>query len=111
MKESYGEGQAGHTGPESCAGGCEAAGEALTGVRAGWVSSLETPNSGVPTPCMVAEGNTPGLAARRRPGDPAGSKTPRTLGNSMHRNWETPRLTPWPLHGARVMNPPRARWR
>jgi hypothetical protein len=43
MKESYGEGVATHTGPESCAGGRKASGEALTGERAGWVSSREIP--------------------------------------------------------------------
>ena len=31
MKESYGEGLASHTGPESCVGRRKAAGEALTG--------------------------------------------------------------------------------
>ena len=35
MKESYGEGVAIHTGPESCGGGSNAMAEALTGVRAG----------------------------------------------------------------------------
>jgi len=35
MKESYSEGIASHTGPESCAASREAIGEALTGVRAG----------------------------------------------------------------------------
>jgi len=34
MKESYGEGLASHTGPESCVGRRKAAGEALTGVHA-----------------------------------------------------------------------------
>jgi RNA-directed DNA polymerase len=37
MKESYGEGVASHTDPESCAERCEARGEALTGARAGRV--------------------------------------------------------------------------
>ena len=41
MKESYGEGVAIRTGPESCAVGREPVGEALTGVRAGRVSSRE----------------------------------------------------------------------
>lgn len=36
MKESYNEGVAIHDGPESCAGVRKGAGEALTGVRAGW---------------------------------------------------------------------------
>jgi RNA-directed DNA polymerase len=43
MKESDVEGVANHDGPESCAGSREGAGEALTGVRAGWVLSRETP--------------------------------------------------------------------
>jgi hypothetical protein len=51
MEVSYGEGVATHTGPESCATGREVWGEALTGVRAGRVSSREIlDNSGVPTP-------------------------------------------------------------
>jgi RNA-directed DNA polymerase len=41
MQEPYGEGVATHTGPESCAAGRKAGGEALTGVRAGWVMSRE----------------------------------------------------------------------
>jgi hypothetical protein len=50
MEVSYGEGVASHTGPESCATGREAGGEALTGERAGRVSSREIlDHSGVPT--------------------------------------------------------------
>jgi len=41
MKESYGEGVANHTGPESCVGYPQGGGEALTGVRAGQVLSRE----------------------------------------------------------------------
>ena len=41
MKESYGEGLATHTGPESCAVAREGGGEALTGERAGRVFSRE----------------------------------------------------------------------
>ena len=39
MKESYGEGLATHTDPESCGAACEGGVEALTGVRAGRVFS------------------------------------------------------------------------
>ena len=39
MKESYIEGLASHGGPESCAGACKDAGEALTGVHMGGVLS------------------------------------------------------------------------
>ena len=42
MKESYSEGIAHHTGPESCVGTREGAGEALTGECAGRVSNCET---------------------------------------------------------------------
>ena len=41
MKESYGEGIAGHTGPKSCASVRKGEGEALTGVHAGLVLSRE----------------------------------------------------------------------
>jgi hypothetical protein len=46
MKVSYGEGVASHTGSESCVGVREGAREAVTGVRAGWVSSLASISSG-----------------------------------------------------------------
>lgn len=41
MQEPHKKGVATHLGPESCAGGREAAGEALTGERAGRVLSSE----------------------------------------------------------------------
>ena len=41
MRVSYGEGLANHAGPESCGSIREDVAEALTGVRAGWVLSLE----------------------------------------------------------------------
>ena len=50
MEESYVEGLATHGGPESCAAAREGGGEALTGVRAGRVSSRERDCFGVPTP-------------------------------------------------------------
>ena len=50
MEESYVEGLAIHGGPESCAVAREGGGEALTGVRAGRVSSRERNYFGVPTP-------------------------------------------------------------
>jgi RNA-directed DNA polymerase len=39
MQVPYGEDVASHTGPESCVAAREGVGEALTGVRAGWVLS------------------------------------------------------------------------
>jgi hypothetical protein len=44
MKESYGEGGATHTGPESCVGARKGDGEALTGERTGRVSTRERAN-------------------------------------------------------------------
>lgn len=41
MKEPYSEGIANHTGPESCVGIPGGGGEALTGVRVGWVFNRE----------------------------------------------------------------------
>jgi hypothetical protein len=44
MKESYGEGGATHTGPESCGGARKGDGEALTGERTGRVFTREGAN-------------------------------------------------------------------
>ena len=54
MKVPYGEGTASHIGSESC--GCirKDTVEALTGVRAGWVSSLSPTISSRPTEAAVA---------------------------------------------------------
>lgn len=93
MKESYSEGIANHTGPESCVGGREADGEALTGVRTGWVLNRERYfTSGCRRIFSHAEGNTLGIAIAKMLKDPARSQTPRTCGNSMHRSWEIPCL-------------------
>jgi hypothetical protein len=50
MKESYGKDPASHPDPESCVGGREEAGEALTGAHAGQPLSSEITLTGVPTP-------------------------------------------------------------
>jgi hypothetical protein len=82
MKEPGGEGIASHTGPESCEGGGDAALEALTGVRAGWVLS----------PAMSSVGSADGFRIRGRQygtgrhrkarlGSP-GSKAPCTHGHT-----------------------------
>jgi RNA-directed DNA polymerase len=52
----YGEGVATHTGPESCTGGREVVGEALTGERAGQVFSGVSKFPGADA-VTVAEGN------------------------------------------------------
>ena len=50
------EGVATRDGPESCAGTREGAGEALTGVRAGWAIEPRNHHFGVPTLSHEAEG-------------------------------------------------------
>ena len=51
------EGVATRGGPETCAGTCEGAGEALTGVRAGRAIEPRNHHFGVPTLSHEAEGN------------------------------------------------------
>ena len=85
MKESYVEGLAAHSGPESCVAVRKGRGEALTGVRAGRVLSRErNPLRGADA---VGEGGRPHSAHRyhkmRRA--PARSKTPCMYGNRSSR--------------------------
>ena len=90
MKESYGEGLATHTGPESCGAAREGGIEALTGVRAGRVFSRErTILRGADA---VGESGRPHLVHRDRKvrRSPARSETPSTYGNTSHENREIP---------------------
>ena len=61
--------------PESCPGGGNPVGEALTGVGIGQVSSFERSSIGVPTVFLYTEGNTPGDANDKELGGPAESET------------------------------------
>ena len=98
MKESYVEGLASYGGPESCVHIRKGVGEALTGVRAGRVSSREIhapsrkrrPLRGADA---VEEGGRrhPTRRYRETRRDPARSETPRTRGNISHGNREIPR--------------------
>jgi hypothetical protein len=90
MKESHRKDPASHPDPESCGGGREAAGEALTGAHAGQPSSCEIMKTGVPTPLSDGEGNTTGDVTGKPPADPAQSKTLRMRGNLLHGNREIP---------------------
>jgi hypothetical protein len=85
MKESYGEGVAIHTGPESCADAREGGGEALVrGTCRLGIEPRNTWNSGVPTPLLGAEGHVRRIASARCSGTPRGlrpracTETPRT---------------------------------
>ena len=98
MKESYVEGLASHGGPESCVHSREAVGEALTGVRAGRVSSRE-----IHDPCreVWAIRGAEAVEISRRShrccrigeaaADPARSQTPCRRGNISYGNREVPR--------------------
>ena len=96
MKVLYIEGLANHIDPESCIGVRKAAGEALTGGRAGWVLSREInapPQGGLLRGADVLEiGGR--QHPRRRNGktlwDPARSKTPRMYGCTLLGNREIP---------------------
>jgi hypothetical protein len=92
MKDSYGEGLATHTDPESCGAACEGGAEALTGARAGRVFSRERPflrdadavrRSGRPHPVH---------RYREMRRSPARSETPCTYGDTSHENREIPWL-------------------
>jgi RNA-directed DNA polymerase len=92
MKESYGEGLATHTGPESCVAARKGSGEALTGERAGQVFSRErTPLRDADA---VEEGGRPHLGRRFRetPWSPARSETLGMPGRTSRENRESPWL-------------------
>jgi hypothetical protein len=99
MKESYGEGVATHTGPESCAVARKSDGEALTGGGAGQVLSREIhdpqhtlwPLRGADA---VETGGRPHLSCRQRETrwNPARSETLRTHRRTSHGNREIRRL-------------------
>jgi hypothetical protein len=92
MQESYGEGVATHTGPEPCAVVREDEGEALTGVRAGWVLSYEKESSHRGADALRGSGR-PHSAHRHREmrRNPARSETPCMHGNISPGNREIPR--------------------
>ena len=91
MKESYGEGVAIHTGPESCGAARKSGVEALTGERTGRVFSCERH--------ILRDADTVGAGGRQHRMrcyskaylSPARSKTPSTHGNTSHGNREIPR--------------------
>ena len=98
MEVSYVEGLASYGGPESCVHIREGVGEALTGVRAGRVSSRVINDPGLRS---WGDRGAEAVELSRRPHrvcrngeagtDPARSQTPRTRGNISHGNREIPR--------------------
>ncbi len=90
MKESYVEGLAAHSGPESCVAVRKDRSEALTGVRAGRVLSRES--NSLRGADAVGEGGRPHTAHRYREmrRGPARSETPCMYGNTSRENREIP---------------------
>lgn len=88
------EGVASHDVPESCAVAGNRGGEALTGVRAGWVWSRERTLLRDADP--VEEWGRPHRGARygECPSDPARSETPSMHARTSYGNREIPR-SPW----------------
>jgi len=109
MKESYGEGVATHTGPESCIVARKSGGEALTGGRAGRVLSREMHDPrrklwALRGADAVEEGGRSHLPCRQRETrqDPARSETLCTHRHISHGNREVPRLSPVEGTGDRI---------
>ena len=102
MQVSASEGLANHTVPESCVGPREGDGEALTGVRIGWVLSRENNTPGTPTLCIERKATWTG-ASSRAPGRPGAVVDPSMCVRSLPGNREISRLAravaPWSASG------------
>ena len=92
MKESYGEGVASHTDPESCGAAREDSVEALTGERAGRVFSRERTSLRGADAVRRSGRLHPARRYRETRRDPARSETPCTYANTSHENREVPCL-------------------
>ena len=88
MKEPHRKGVANHSNPESCAGGGNIAGEALTGAHAGQVELRNHLNRRADF-VSRGEGHTANSVQRKLFSDVAESETLSMCGNSMHGNRET----------------------
>ena len=102
MKESYGEGLATHTDPESCGAAREGGVEALTGERAGRVFSRERTSLRGADAVRRSGRLHPARRHRETRRDPARSETPGMHGHTAHGNREVPRLSPVEGTGGRI---------
>jgi RNA-directed DNA polymerase len=99
MEVSYSEGLANHTGSESCVGVRKGEGEALTGVRTGWVLSREIhapPRGGLLRGADAVELSERQDLRRREgetPWDPARSETPGMYASTLRGNREIPQAS------------------
>src|SRR5689334_207844 len=93
MRELDGEGVAIHVGPESCVRVREGAGEALTGVRAGWAIEPRKLDEVRGADAVTTGGRQHRQRRYREPlWGPARSENLGTYGISMRENREVPRL-------------------
>ena len=90
MQEPHKKGVTHHLGPESCAGGREAAGEALDRGTHRRGIELRNHHSGVPTVFCQREGHMGSDDKRELRPDVTESETLSTCGHSMRENRETP---------------------
>jgi hypothetical protein len=88
MNESYGEGVAIHTHPESCGAACKGGVEALTGARAGRVCSRQRTSLRGADAGRRGGRPHPAHRYRERRRDPARSETLCTSGHTSHENRE-----------------------
>src|SRR2546430_6904947 len=91
MKESYGEGPATHTGPESCVGVCKGDGETLTGGRAGRVFSRERHSLRSADAVRRSGRRYPTRRQRKTWRGSARAENPRIPGHTLRGNRESPR--------------------
>lgn len=117
MRVSYGEGIASHTGSESCVVARKDDGEALTGVRAGWVSSLEKVFIRSADGLRPSEGNTGRIAIARFTWAPRGlrpharTQAPHEGGTRLPYGSREIPGSAWASAQARAVNPKGARRR
>ena len=88
MKEFYNEDLANHIGPESCVVSSNGHGEALTGVRAGWVLSREISLQGADVVRRCGRQHRSGRFGEVW-SDPARSETPCMYGTNLRENRES----------------------
>ena len=90
MKESYGEGVASHTDPESCRHVSNGPPEALTGAHAGQLSSREMGIVRGADTFPVVEGNTAPVGSAKTGAGPARSENLNMHGTTVRENREIP---------------------
>lgn len=105
MEVPHAEELATHSGPESCAGGSNATGEALTGGVWAWLLSRERQITQSADDVRGTEGNTGRVAKARTGRALRGPLEPGTYTNFLHENREIPQPTGRDVDPVRTENP------